>query len=297
MELPVLRPASLARTAERAPKIQPLTPAVQVPLDDQIDPNQRLVKQAWDMLERYGAKSLFTFENPKVLKSKKLKYLTAILHLAPADISGYEVCPRRSEGCTRACLNTAGNPVWFKNKQRARIARTRFMFEQPHLFNALLVQQIKLHVRRARKVRMRPCVRLNGTSDIVWERRFPALFARYRRVQFYEYSKIGRRFMPDWKMPPNYHLCFSRSETNEAEAVEVLKAGGRVAVVFGGCGDSVHPKPLPATWRGFPVVDGDKHDLIFLQPSACVVGLRAKGQARKDVSGFAVWVNPSNQKI
>jgi hypothetical protein len=45
---------------------------------------------------------------------------------------------------------------------------------------------------------------------------------------------------------------------------------------------------LPESWRGVHVVDGDAHDLRFLDQHrfGLVVGLRAKGQAKKDKHGF-----------
>jgi hypothetical protein len=75
-------------------------------------------------------------------------------------------------------------------------------------------------------------------------------------------------------------VTFSRSEINESEAIAVLHRGGHVAVVF---------NELPSEWNGFKVVDGDLSDDQMLDHiNAVVLGLKAKGKARKDISGFVV---------
>jgi hypothetical protein len=98
---------------------------------------------------------------------------------------------------------------------------------------------------------------------------------------FYDYTKIrqkaGRRILPSGH---RYTVAFSRSESNELEAVEVLRSGGIAAVVF---------KDMPKTWNGFRVVDGDERDDLMLDVrGAVVLGLKAKGQARRDKSGFVI---------
>jgi hypothetical protein len=176
------------------------------------------------------------------------------------------------------------------NKSKARLARTRFMFERWDMFRALLAVELSSFIRASSEAGYIPAVRLNGTSDIVWERKYPDLFAQFP-VQFYDYTKIGQRFAPSWNLPANYHLTFSRAESNHVEAARVLANGGNVAVVVRGCGIAAHPRPLPESMLGAPVLDGDLHDLRFLdgqRPGGQVIGLRAKGKARHDASGFVV---------
>jgi hypothetical protein len=96
-------------------------------------------------------------------------------------------------------------------------------------------------------------------------------------------------------MPSNYHLTFSRSEVNEADCREVLDAGGNIAVVFKIC-DCKRPckheiQDGVYTYMGRPVINGDRDDLRFLDPAGVVVGLKAKGPAKKDTSGFVVDIN------
>jgi hypothetical protein len=124
-------------------------------------------------------------------------------------------------------------------------------------------------------------VRLNGTSDINWERY--SVIQAFNKVQFYDYTKnyFRMNLFLDGKLPSNYSLTFSRSETNENDCISILKRGGNVAVVF-------RSKVLPTHWQGFPVINGDENDLRFLDPKGVVVGLTAKGKAKSDTSGFVV---------
>jgi len=154
----------------------------------------------------------------------------------------------------------------------------------PQGFTAQLDREIARLKAKGARVRMTPTVRLNGTSDLAWENR--GLMARHPEVQFYDYTKSVarmRRYLSN-RMPRNYHLTFSRSETNEADTLSILRDGGTVAAVF----STKRGRPLPLQWRGFPVLDGDRSDLRFLDPRGFVVGLRAKGKARGAAHGFVV---------
>lgn len=217
--------------------------------------------------------------NTKIGKSDASgEYLTAILHLAPGKLSGVNMCPSASKGCLMACLNTAGRGQ-FASIQQARINKTRFFNEDTAAFMAQLRKELAAFQKKCAKLGRKPVVRLNGTSDILWERE-TNLFEAFPLIQFYDYTKIAARMAPSWEKPANYHLTFSRSESNEDKALGVLRAGGNVAVVFSG--------KLPETWHGYPVHNGDATDLRFLDPAGVVVGLTAKGKAKKDTSGFVV---------
>ena len=226
-------------------------------------------------------------QNAKTIKGQKKGYMTGILYLAPANLSGYEVCPMRSAGCTAGCLNTAGRGV-FSNVQKSRIEKTKQFFNNQTVFMDMLEKNIISLTKRASKNNLKPCVRLNGTSDISWENvggEFKNLLNKFPHLQFYDYSKNNirmERFLGGL-MPKNYHLTFSLNENNMATALEILKLGGNVAMVF----DTKTGKALPKTHLGFKVMDGDLSDLRFLDKQGIIVGLRAKGKARKDTqSGF-----------
>ena len=125
-----------------------------------------------------------------------------------------------------------------------------------------------------------PVVRLNTTSDIPFE--IHKIFQLFPNVQFYDYTKIKKRAIKhaEGLMPKNYHLTFSQNEANQNDSLEVLKRGGNIAVVF--------RNKLPEFYKGFKVVNGDEHDLRFTDPANVVVGLKAKGLAKTDQSGFVV---------
>jgi len=216
--------------------------------------------------------------NAKTVKGQGRGYMTAILYLAPADESGYEVCPMASQGCRKACLNKAGMGA-FSNVQAARIAKTKWYFEDRAAFMAQLMTEVRAFIRKAFKAGLIPVVRLNGTSDIPWERvpveGKPNIMAHFPTVQFYDYTKRhNRRDLPD-----NYHLTFSLAEDNDTRASAAASNGANVAVVF-------RTDKFPTTFMGMPVVDGDADDLRFLDGKGVVVGLKAKGPAKKDTSGF-----------
>jgi len=222
---------------------------------------------------------LLGIANTKTMKGEKLGYRTYIMHLAPSTLSGYQVCPMASPGCATACLNLSGMGV-FSNVQAARIAKTRWFFEDRLAFMTQLVKEIHSAIRSSRKAGLTPVFRLNGTSDIRWETVEVGAYANvmqvFPHVQFYDYTKIPNRR----NIPSNYHLTFSRSEVNEQEALQVLSAGVmNVAVVF---------DELPKKWAGVTVVDGTETDLRFLDDRAVVVGLKANGKAKKDQTGFTV---------
>lgn len=248
-------------------------------------------------------KSLLTTGNPKTAKGEGSGYLTAILHLAPAMLSGRNVCPHASKGCIAACLNTAGHggigldADGLNIIQAARIRRTRWFQRDRGAFMRALADEIRAHVKRAELHGLTPCVRLNGTSDLPWERfaigDYANIFAMFPHVQFYDYTKwpLNKRDVQDIR---NYHLTFSYSERDDAaeRAVSYLTAGYGVAMVF----DTRKSADLPAFWTLndgttvaiAQVIDGDTTDLRFTDPGACIVGLRAKGRAKHDTSGFVV---------
>ena len=202
---------------------------------------------------------------------------SAILHLAPVSLAGRgNVCAHATEECAQACLNTAGRGT-MKGVQEARIARTRLLFDDREAFLALLCADVERLRARALKRGVKPVIRLNGTSDLLWERMpigdFPNIFAKYPDVQWYDYTKVPIRHRRS--LPHNYHLSFSYSGLNDDDAKEAQSLGVNVVVVFATKKDD----NLPSTYMDRPVIDGDKTDLRYMDPDNVVVGLRAKGSA------------------
>ncbi|WOF44305.1 hypothetical protein KNJ79_05080 [Sphingopyxis indica] len=252
-----------------------------------------------DLRARAGVRTLLSDlgSNPKVAKNDKLNVSTAVLHLAPGNMSGREVCPKRSAGCTAACLHFAGSPAYMTTKTQARLKRTRLFFDDRNLFMNILALEIAAHAIRAERKGMKPAIRLNGTSDIVWEKKkfilFPEVKAYLARkfpvsdreqnvidrifptLQFYDYTAI-----PGRESLGNYHLTFSLKEDNMKEVIAEMKRGRNIAVVFPAA-------EIPSEYLGLPVVDGDETDYRPADPSPCVVGLKVKGlKGKADTSGF-----------
>ena len=227
-------------------------------------------------------------KDDKTVKGLKYGVITGVVYLAPHTISGYQVCAKASKGCKKACLYTSGHGR-YTNVQEARIRKTKWFFQERDTFMAQLVKNIEALVRKANRENMIPAVRLNGTSDIPWEKiscerggiKFRNLMRAFPEVEYYDYSKIlGRKLALSM---PNYHLTFSLAEDNDSDAIEALKQGYNVAVVM----NTGRNEKKPEQWGGYPVIDGDKNDVRFLDPKGGhVVALFGKGDAIHDKTGF-----------
>lgn len=207
---------------------------------------------------------------------------THILYLAPANqLEGFNLCPFASEGCKSSCLYTAGRGA-FNNVQQARLNKTKFWAYDRSNFYIQLVNEILKLSSIAVKQDKTIAIRLNGTSDIDHidlAKRYTGIdLLTLSNLVFYDYTKNYNHIKK--YLNTNYKLTFSRSEINEAKVLDVLNMGGNVAVVF--------KDKLPEEWNGFRVINGDETDLRYFDPMNVVVGLIAKGKAKKDNSGFVV---------
>ena len=224
--------------------------------------------------------------NPKLIKGDKLhdQWTSAIMHLHP---NSTKICPYQDIAkCKNACLNTAG--IFKKGEttnviQEARKRRTKMFLDTPELFLEKLYNEIYKFEQKAKRLDKKPCVRLNGTSDIQWEYQElqgANVFDTFPDIQFYDYTKIPTRKVSHIK---NYHLTWSYSEANKKYASWFDKLSYNIAVVFN--------HALPLWYKGRKVIDGDKYDMRFLDEPNVVVGLTAKGKAKKDTSGFVISIN------
>ena len=218
-------------------------------------------------------------------KTVKNNLETFILYLAPhkQNAKGVNICPAASNGCVAACLYSAGRGK-FSNVQKSRINKTNFYISNKSLFIKKLATEILREYTKAKKKGIKIAFRLNGTSDLD----FVYLLQKYANLDistlkdvatFYDYTKLLGK-VKKYLNHPNYFVTFSRSEINESVAIAVLNMGGNVAAVFS--------NNLPNYWRGFKVIDGDKSDLEMLYNKNVVLGLKAKGDAKKDNSGFVI---------
>ena len=221
---------------------------------------------------------LLSTTNTKIKKGEKFGWTTFGLSLAPANLSGKQLCPHRSKGCEFSCLNTAGMGV-FSNVQEARIAKSKYLIEEKNSFISQLKKELIAAEKKAKKLGMKIAVRLNVLSDLPWYNMIE--MSEYPNIQFYDYTPNVSRMIQFLRgeLPENYHLTFSRKENNQSKVELIASMGGHIAAVF---------DTLPATYLGKKVVDGDDTDLRFMDDKNVIVGLKAKGRGKKDTSGFVI---------
>ena len=208
--------------------------------------------------------------SPKLALNGKMGILTSGLYLAPANMSGYEVCPGSINcECRKLCLNGSGRAkieaitygVEHSRINQARIKKTRLFFQNRELFMRILCYEIDRGREYARSHNMNYSVRLNCTSDIS-EAAFHIdgmnILELYPDVQFYGYTKVPTRYKLVEKYP-NLDLTFSYSGENWDTCVEFLRRGINVAVVF-------DTKDCPVAFRGYNVINMSKHDVRYLDP-------------------------------
>jgi len=215
----------------------------------------------------------------KHLKSKKYGELTLSLYLAPAKMSGYEVCPGRNAECTRLCLNQSGKNIGPQKERgdfinQSRITKTRLFFEHHEFFMDWMINEIEAAQRKAIRMTYKLSVRLNNTSDISPEefrRHGKNILEIFPDIQFYEYTKVPTR-VDLMKKYTNYDVTFSYTGYNLAICQQMLENDVRVAVVF---------KKVPEEFMGYPVIDGDKYDMRYKDDNKVIVGLKYKVNRNK----------------
>lgn len=217
--------------------------------------------------------------NAKTQKGQAKGFMTGILYLAPANLSGKNFCVHASKGCKAACLFSAGRGA-FDSVKNARLKKSHYFLRDREGFLQDLRKDIASLIKKAKKAGMNPCVRLNGTSDLPFYKF--GIMEQFADVPFYDYTPNRERMLEylSGKLPKNYSLTFSRKEDNQDACKEVLAKGGNVAAVFAA--------DVPDSWQGVATFNGDDSDLRFLDPKGCVVALKAKGKAKKDTSGFVI---------
>jgi hypothetical protein len=168
--------------------------------------------------------------------------------------------------------------------QKARIRKTQYFFADRNQFMLDLAYDIQKGIKMAEKLGLTPVFRLNGTSDLSWEKyEVPVfctrnIFELFPTVQFYDYTKVLGRKVKDI---PNYFLIFSKADGNDSDVAEAIMQGMNVAAVF---------DEVPTEHMGRKVIDADEHDLRFLDAKGVIAGLKAKGRAKKDYSGFVIRI-------
>lgn len=233
--------------------------------------------------------ALLSRHNHKTIKGEKFGYITYILYLSPyKDNSlGVNLCPHASSGCAASCLFKSGMAGMYVHVANGRRNKTERFLQDRTLFVETLAIEIDKAIKRHPNDKV--VIRLNGTSDIRWEKislyGFKNIFEVFPETQFYDYTKNPLRM--DLGIA-NYHMTFSRSETNHKDCMKVLSSGKNVAMVF---------KKVPATFEGYTVINGDESDLRFKDAEGVIVGLTYKNATGKDgkaanassrISGFVI---------
>jgi hypothetical protein len=234
---------------------------------------------------------LLSSNNAKTIKGEKLGYMTYILYMLPykQNSKGINLCSHASKGCAEACLVSSGFGGIYVGVNKGRSNRTEMFLKDRIGFLNKLANEIS-EIKRIKKEKAIVTFRLNGTSDLPYEKYkvfdngTKNIFEMFPDVQFYDYTKNHLRF--DKELPSNYHLTFSRSETNDVKAMELLKRGFNVAMVF---------DKLPSSYKGFEVINGDLDDLRFKDKRNVIVGLKYKKMTYKGAdnglafeSGFVI---------
>lgn len=248
----------------------------------------------------YVPKNLLSFNNVKTIKGEKKGYRTAIMYLAPhtQNSKGINLCSHASEGCVKSCLFSSGT-ARFEKVQNGKTNKSEYFLSDRANFLLQLDKEITKIKKKHLDSDVIPVIRLNGTSDVLWERYKirdnKNIFELHSDIQFYDYTKNYLRFNKE--LPNNYHLTFSMSETNYEISMNLLKRGINVSIVF---------EKTPIEYNGFKVVDGDENDLTFLHPKGSILGLRYKkatGKGGKDKnikaleSGFIIRTKELQERI
>lgn len=274
----------------------------------------RLTDEIWGSLplsvrKTLGGKDLsvqylLTTNSVKTLKGEKQGYLTGVQYLSPSKISGIDVCKSSTAQCVAACLQRSGR-MGLGEAHRARLIRTIIALYLPEIHRERIHYEIRSLLKRASRKGMKLAIRLNGTSDLPWEsnkhgRLLQDLMGTYPSVEFYDYTKhIGRclKGYRDSLGIGGYSLTLSYSGTNWIGCKAALESGSNIAVVF-------ESERFPRELQGYQVINGDAHDLRFLDRRGVIVGLKfklpkrgtGKGTLRPhDVPQFVV--SPSHELV
>jgi hypothetical protein len=243
-------------------------------------------------------KPLLSTNNAKTIKGEKLGYMTYILYMSSytQNMKGINVCSHASQGCAASCLVGSGFGGMYTGVQKGRIDKTNYFLSNRIAFLFQLKSEIEKAIRKHEGNAI-VTIRLNGTSDLPYEKykvfEGKNIFEVFPSVQFYDYTKNHTRF--DKVLPSNYDLTFSRSETNHDKAMELLKRGINVAMVF---------DKLPSTYEGFEVINADLDDLRFLDKKGVICGLKYKKMTGRNAnnklgveSGFVIETTKVGLKL
>jgi hypothetical protein len=236
---------------------------------------------------------LLTRGNEKLTKTEKQQKMYQVISLSCESNPKKKMCPFSSPACRDTCFSKHGRFVFHAVKRTLSYKTKQWLHMKNQFVNAL-IEDIKEANHKSKGKEKQLCVRLGITHDAIgcgmynWESGNKRIYDLFPDVIFYEYTKAPLKWRKKHNIcGKNLHIVFSRTETNEASCIEELKELGKVAVIF----EEV-PKVFSLGEKQFNVVDGDSHDLHFLHPAGCIVGLKAKGPyILKDQTGLLIKKN------
>lgn len=216
--------------------------------------------------------------NEKTPKGEAYGYLQAILYLAPHTLAGGKsLCAHSTEACRAGCLFTAGRGKT-PRVENARLRRTRRFLDDRDGFLTDLVAELSEMEAVGWKHGLKLAIRLNGTSDVLWERETldgVSLFDLFKGATFFDYTRTPPHHR---KVPANWSITWSLADDPIASAIEALRAGFNVAAVIPEAEKAAAPDWFEMGDLDVQVVDGEKHDLRFLDPKPSLVLLKPKGR-------------------
>ena len=194
--------------------------------------------------------------NSKIDKSLKVypEYEASILQLLPNK----HLCVNYKL-CIKTCLAFKGLAKVYPSVIKSRKAKSEYFVNDTDTFIKQLIREIKNQEKRALKKNKKAVVRLNGFTDIDYEKF--GIFKLFPNVQFYDYSADYERVLNNNN--PNLHYTFSYKGNNLKECIELLKNDVSIAVI---------DIPENQFFNDYDVehIDGDKHDFRFKHGKAVV---------------------------
>ena len=237
----------------------------------------------------------------KLKKNGKVSgQLTYGLYLAPHKVSGYNTCSYSTPECRMGCLHASGLAAveefaGLSMIKDCRIKKTKLFYEHPEFFMAWMIAEIKSKQATAKRKGFEFSARLNCTSDIDWQNvkvNGQSIFEIFPDITFYDYTKNPNKFI---SKPDNYHLTLSYTGRNWNACKAVLKQGVNVALVF----NVKRETEIPATFKGYQVINGDITDYRVDDAKGIIVGLKwkriANRQAEAKVLASCFVVNPEDE--
>ena len=233
------------------------------------------LKESTDICKKNGFSSFITEQNANPKLAKSIGYYNAGFSLAPAKLSGYNVCAGSTPKCRIGCLGNFGRTEFLPKILQSRINRTRFLFKNQKLFFDVVEPQLMAVQRKAERLKLPVAFRCDILSDLQWHKIQPRIFESFPNWKFYGYTKIRSKIDSFLSGKNPVYQLYSFNEKTKLDYVKsLLKLGVNVAIPFY-CKTTLKPT-IPSSWQGLPVINGDLTDLRFKDKSGYIVGLKCK---------------------